>query len=601
MPAAALRFEKRREIIVRYFGGRGGRMRAGSKALVWLLVLTGILIFGVVAVVVVAVEVVARHLPGRAVLHLEIGGAIPEVAPELGLPGVLGPAPVTRRELRDGLVAAVRDARIRAVRVRIHDLQTGLATVQELRALLQRVGEAGKPTTAFLETAGEFAPGNLEYYLATACNRILVNPLGDVNLVGFAARVPFLRGSLDKLGIEPEFPGIGDYKTARFFYTHRDFTVAHREMLEWLLASFAEQMVNDIAQGRGVPSHQAGGWVQGGPYLGPQALAEGLIDDLVDWDGFCRQTTTLEGQTLEEVSLRRFLRSGRPDRRGAKIAVVLGQGAIMRGESGFSPMPLFGGEVMGAETLAQAWRQVRRSGAKAAIFRIDSPGGSAVASEIIRAEMARTAAEIPVVVSMGDVAASGGYWVSCGARRVIASPGTITGSIGVFAGHLAASDFFEDKLGVTWGRIDGSPNAAIYGGLDPWTPAQREVVQRSLDRIYQAFLERVSETRGMSREEVDAVGQGRVFTGAQALAHGLVDGLGGFEEALAAVREEAGLAVDAPVELDFFPRPEPIWKRLLQRGEEEVALRRLARALAEGRLEAPRPPGAVWLPLLEIR
>lgn len=574
-------------------------MRSGTRALVWLFLLVGVLGLGVVGIF-IAAGMAARHLPGQAVLHLEIGGAIPEVSPEVPLAGLFGPMPASRRDLRDALVAAAQDARVRAVRIRISELATGLATLQELRTLLERVAEAGKPTTAYLDTVGEFAPGNLEYYLATACDRIVVNPLGDVNLVGLAARVPFMRGTFDKLGIEPEFPGIGDYKTARYFYTHKDFTPAHREMMEWLLASYGEQLAAGIAEGRGVSEEDARHWITSGPFLGPEALAEGLVDELADWESVRQQTATLDGKRLQEVTLTRLLRGGRPDTSGAKIAVVVGQGAIMRGESGFSPMPMFGGEVMGADTLARAWRQVRQSGAKAAIFRIDSPGGSAVASEIIRAEMARTAEEIPVIVSMGDVAASGGYWVSCGARRVVASPGTITASIGVFGGHLATSDFFEDKLGITWGRIDTSPNAAIYGGLDPWTPAQREVVERQLRRIYDAFLERVSQARGMSREEVDAVGRGRVFTGAQALERRLVDGLGGFEEALAAAREEAGLAADAPVQLDFFPRPEPIWKRFMRQGE-EASLRAFLRELAQGRLPAPRVPGAVWLPPIEIR
>ncbi len=574
-------------------------MRGKTRALVWLLVLTGVVGLGVLGFL-IAVGVAARHLPGQAVLHLEIGGAIPEASPEVPLAGLFGATPVSRRDLRDGLVAAAKDARVRAVRVRINELATGLATLQELRALLERVAEAGKPTTAYLDTAGEFAPGNLEYYLATACDRIVLNPLGDVNLVGLSARVPFMRGTFDKLGIEPEFPGIGEYKTARFFYTHKDFTPAHREMMEWLLASYGEQLAVGIAEGRGVSEEEARHWIASGPFLGPEALARGMVDELADWESVRQETATLKGKGLQEISLTRLLRSSRPDTSGAKIAVVVGQGAIMRGESGFSPMPMFGGDVMGADTLARAWRQVRRSGAKAAIFRIDSPGGSAVASEIIRAEMARTAEEIPVIVSMGNVAASGGYWVACGARRIIASPGTITASIGVFGGHLATSDFFEDKLGITWGRIDTSPNAAIYGGLDPWTPAQREVVERQLHRIYDAFLERVSQARRMSREEVDAVGRGRVFTGAQALERKLVDGLGGFEEALAAAREEAGLAADAPVQLNVFPRPVPIWKRLMQHGD-EASLRAFLRALAQGRLPAPRVPGAVWLPPMEIR
>lgn len=574
-------------------------MRSGARALAWLLVLMIVLSLGVAATVLV-VAGAARHVPQDVVLHLEISGDIPESAPAVPWAGVFGQVPANRRDLRDGLVAAASDPRVRAVRLRIGDLTAGMATLQDLRALLKKVAEAGKPTTAYLDTAGEFAPGNLEYYLATACQRVVINPMGDVNLVGLGARVPFIRGTLDKLGIEPEFPGIGEYKTARDFYTHRELTPTHRAMLEWLLASLTDQLVEGIAAGRAVSLEEARGWVTSGPFLGPEALEKGLIDELADWEAVRQQTTSANGRTMGEVSLGRYLRAGRPNGRGATIAVVLGQGPIVRGEGGFSPFPSLEEEVMGADTLARAWRQVRESGARAAIFRIDSPGGSAVASEIIRAEMARTAEKLPVIVSMGNMAASGGYWVSCGAKRIIASPGTLTASIGVFAGHLAAAEFFEEKLGITWGRVDASPNAALFGGLDPWTPQQREVVQRSLERIYDAFLERVSTARGLSRAEVDAVGRGRVFTGAQALQHRLVDALGGFEEALAAAREEAGLAPDAPVRLEFYPRPGLLWRRLFQPGEEE-SLRALLRALAMGQLPGGNSPGAVWLPPIQIR
>ncbi len=174
----------------------------------------------------------------------------------------------------------------------------------------------------------------------------------------------------------------------------------------------------------------------------------------------------MNGRKLDEVSLRRYLKADRPNTSGAPIAVLVADGQIMRGESGYSPMPLFGGDVMGSDSIARAWRQVRDSDAKAVVFRVNSPGGSAVASEIIRAEMVKTAAKIPVVVSMGDVAASGGYWITCGATRIVADPGTITASIGVFSGHLDMAKFWDDKLGVTWGRIDTAPNASLYSSVD---------------------------------------------------------------------------------------------------------------------------------------
>jgi protease-4 len=262
-------------------------------------------------------------------------------------------------------------------------------------------------------------------------------------------------------------------------------------------------------------------------------------------------------------------------------------------------MPLFGGNVMGSDTIAHAFQEVRDSGAKAVIFRINSPGGSAVASEIIRAEMTQTAKKIPVVVSMGDVAASGGYWITCGAKRIVADPGTITASIGVFGGHLAMARFWEDKLGITWGKLDGAPNSAIYGSLDPWTPEQKVMVQKFLDRIYDRFLHNVSASRSMPREAVDAIGRGRVFTGEQAKERGLVDALGGFDAALAAARELAGMKPDARVELTFYPKARSIWQRLLERNDDaEARMQAMVREVLAGRAVTPGP---VWLAPIQVQ
>ncbi len=539
------------------------------------------------------VKLAARHVPAAAVLHIEIDGPIPERAGDDPLTQLFGPRVASRQDLRDALVKAATDRRIKAVRLKIHDCFAGLATVQEVREQLKRVAAAGKPTYAFLPTAGEGYAGNLPYYLATGCQKVSLGPLGDLTLVGLKAEVPFIRGSLEKLGIEPDFPGIGEYKTARNFYIEKDFTPAHREMTGWLLASLARQMAKGIAEGRGLSEAQLQVLMAQGPFSGSQALAHKLVDAIQDWESFAEETSQ-QGQ-LEVVSLRRYLRSGRPDRDGTAVAVVLAEGAIMRGESGFSPVPVFGGDVMGAETIARAFREVRESDAKAVIFRVNSPGGSAVASEIIRTEMEKTAKKMPVVVSMGDVAASGGYWITCGAHKVVANPGTITASIGVFAGHLAMGRFWEEKLGVTWGELATSPNADTFGTLHPWTPQQRQTVQAWLDRIYDAFLARVASARKLSQEQVDAMGRGRVFTGEQALDRRLVDRLGGFDQALEEARKLAGLSATEPVELRFYPRRMKPWQRLLQRDGEEA---RALKALLEGQLLLPGP---VWLPPMVVR
>lgn len=572
-------------------------MRARSKALLAVAIVLFILLGGTLAMI-GGVWLMARWVPGNALLTVEVAGPLPERVDESPFAALFGSRLVSMSELRGALVRAAADRHVRGVRVRVGELGAGFASVQEVRSLLRGVSKAGKRTSAFLETAGEGGPGNLQYYLASACDTVTLGPLGDVNLVGLGSRTPFIRGTLDKLEIVPEFEGIGDYKTARFLFTEKDHTPASREMTAWLLQSLSSQMTADIAAARRLEVARVEALVAGGPYSGEEALAAGLVDRIADWHTFADDAARHGKVELSEVSLRRYLRAGRAYDSGPAIAVVLAEGGIVRGESGYSPVPLFGGDMMGSDTIARAFRQVQRDRPKAVIFRVDSGGGSATASEIIRQEMLRTARDIPVVVSMGNVAASGGYWITCGAQKVLADRGTITASIGVFSGHFATEDFWRDKLGVTFGKVDTAANAAAFGDVGPWTPEQRALTQKWIGRIYEQFLDRVSEARKMSREQVDAIGRGRVFTGEQAHERGLVDALGDMNAAVAEARTLAGLAPDADVDLVYYPRLKPLWKRLLEKDDEAARLRAAIEALAAGRVTAPGP---VWLPPIEIR
>ncbi len=363
-------------------------------------------------------------LPSQAVLSVHLSGPIPEIVPDDPLSGFGGVEPISLREVYEGLTRAATDDRIVGVRLRVDSFAGGFAVAQEIRQLIAGVRAAGKWTAAYLDTAGEFSPGNSVYLVASACDEISLNPAGDVNLIGYAARSPFMRGTLDKLGIEPEFPGRGDYKTARFFYTHRGFTPAGREMTEWLLGSLSDQLVEGIADGRGLTPDQVRALVDGGPYLGGEALDAGLVDHLEDWGDFDERMTSKASDRAEVIGLRSYDRRAGRQSSGPRIAVVTAVGSIMRGSSGKSLNPLLGSDIMGSETIARAFRDARAArGVRAVIFRVDSGGGSAVASEIIRQEMVRTAEQMPVVVSMSNVAASGGYWISCGAQRVLADPG----------------------------------------------------------------------------------------------------------------------------------------------------------------------------------
>ncbi|MCP4896335.1 MAG: signal peptide peptidase SppA [bacterium] len=562
------------------------------------------LLIGLVVGAIAIRLMLSPKLPSKIILTVRLNSAIQEVTPEDPFAELMGETPVSLRKLRTALVMAAEDDRVAGVRLRIDQYVGGFATAQEIRALLARVRAAEKWTAAYLDTVGEFTPGNLEYYVASACDEVVVNPMGDVNLIGLSLRSPFIRGTLDKLGVRAEFPGRGDYKTARFFYTQTEFTPEHSEMLGWLADSLMDQLVEGIASGRGLEPDEIRNLIDRGPFFGSEAVQAGLIDELEDWGAFATRLAERENNRARPVGVVAYVDRNAGFEFGPTIAVVTGSGTILRGENGESYNPLAPGAVMGSDTLARAWRQVREtSGVRAAVFRVDSPGGSPVASEAIRIEMERTAESIPVVVSMSNVAASGGYWIACGAQRIVANPGTQTGSIGVFTGHLNMDTFYTEKLGVTFGRLDRGANANIYGGLEDWSDAQRAIVDRQLDRIYDDFVQRVADSRDMETQAVDAVGRGRVFTGEQALEHGLVDVLGGFDVALEEAKQLAGIGPEVKVSLVEYPRPLSFLQRILERqGSEDIHLKAAQKLLRDSwETGVVTIPGVVWMPPIYVR
>ena len=561
-----------------------------------------LIVFGMVIFALVVRGLAAPSLPREMVLSLRLAGPIAEVTAEDPFAELMGDQATSLRKLREALVRAAEDDRVQGVRIRVDSIGGGFATAQEIRSLITRVGAAGKWTAAYMDTAGEFTSGNLVYYVASACDEVVMNPQGDLNLIGFSAASPFVRGTFDKLDIRAEFPGRGDYKTARFMYTQTGFTPAHREMTGWLLDSIMSQVVQDIADSRGLQTEEVLSLIDQAPFIGEKSVEVGFIDRMEDWTSFVDRLDE-EHTKAKAVSVRSYLKRGSKATRGPKIAVVTAVGMIQRGASGESFNPLFGGPIMGSDTIARAFRNVRKAaGVEAVVFRVDSPGGSAVASEIIRLEMIRTAEEIPVVVSMSNMAASGGYWISCGAQRIVADPGTMTGSIGVFGGHLNTAGFYNNKLGVTFGRMDRGANANIYGELEDWTDEQRAVIDRMLDRIYDDFVERVASARDMTPEAVDAIGRGRVFTGVQGWENGLVDVVGGFDVALVEAKKLADIDPDTEVQLVEYPRILPWWQQMAKNrsGDEAAVMKRLAALeqwLATGALATP---GVVWMPPILI-
>ncbi|MFO7769518.1 MAG: signal peptide peptidase SppA [bacterium] len=417
---------------------------------------------------------------------------------------------------------------------------TGWAARQEIRDGLRSVREAGKEVIVWAESLGM---GGL--YLASAADSVFVPPSGSVELTGLAFELEFLAGTLEKLGVEAEFVKIDEYKSAPERFTRTAPSEENLEMTRWLLDSYVGQFKGALRGGRGVTPGRVDAWFDHGPFTGPEALDAGLVDGLAYSDQVLGEG---EGARGREIVSRRRWEEGRHLRTARwfdplrpRVAVVYATGAIVSGESGTD---LLQGSLMGAETVVRTLRRAREDPfVKAIVLRVDSPGGSSLASDMIWREVDRTVSEAggkPLVVSMGNAAASGGYYISCAADQVVARAGTVTGSIGIFGGKFDLSGLYE-KIGYSVVRVEEGAFAGAYSMHRGLTDAERLRLEEVLQQGYDRFVGRVADGRGMSRQEVEGIARGRVWTGAQAVENGLVDRLGGLLDAAVIAAEQAGL------------------------------------------------------------
>ena len=517
----------------------------------------------------------ARHkgvLPGT-VLEVDWAAVPPESLGQspLQLAAMGLQKPLTLRQTVTALDRASRDDRISGFVARVQPALASLSALQELRQAVLSFRAAGKKATAWAETF----PGNGSYYLASAFDRVLLQPAGHVALVGMAATASFLGDTLPWLGIEPELDKRHEYKNAVNIFTETSFTESHRQATERLLESQLEQLVAGIAEDRGLAPDQVRVLVDRGPHEADEAVAGGLVDALAFRDEVMAE---VKGGDAPLLFLSRYAKRARPRnlKKAPRVAVVNITGAIAPGRNGFKP-GLRPGPGTGSDTATAALRDaVADEKVKAIVLRVDSPGGAVGASEAIWREAAQArAAGKPVVASMGGVAASGGYYVAMGADRIVASPGTITGSIGAFSGKFVTAGL-RHRVRVATDVLRLNPNADMYSSTAPFTPEQRAKLGASLDRVYDMFTGRVAESRGLSPEAVDAVARGRVWTGADAAERGLVDVLGGFTTALAEAKKLAGLEPDDQVAVATFPKAGPLDRFRPKESSEPPAARLLA-------------------------
>jgi protease-4 len=494
-----------------------------------------------------------RWVPSKVILEADFEKHLVEFVPDDPVSRIVSGKAPTTLDVVEALERASADKRVVGLVARVGEAGLSLAQIQEIRDAVMAFRRSGKPAMAYAETFGEGGKGNGSYYLATAFDKIYLQPSGEVGLAGLAVESPFIRGTLDKLGFVPRMDHRAEYKTAMNALTEKKFTPAHREVAEKVMESAFGQIVRGIAQARKLPEDQMRALIDRGPFLGEEALEAKLVDKLAYRDDVFGEIKKKAGKHTRFVRLSKYLeRAGSPYDKGTTVALIYGVGGVKRGKSGYDP--LFQQVTMGADTIAAAFRSaVDDKTVKAILFRIDSPGGSYVASDTIWRETVRAKkAGKPVIVSMGGVAGSGGYFVAMSADKIVAQPATLTGSIGVFAGKMISTNFW-DKLGVSWDEVHSSSNAMVFSGLQDYTPEQWARFETWLDRVYDDFTTKVAAGRKLPKEKVLEIAKGRVWTGEDAKGLGLVDELGGFPVAIRLVREAVGLSADAKIKLKPFP------------------------------------------------
>ncbi len=523
-------------------------MKKVGKVVLWLIGI--VVVFELVAIV---VGLISKRIRQDTVLTLRLQGEVEEGPPGSPFKSVLTGSRNTVSDIVEALDRAARDSRISGLELCAGESTLGMADIQEIRQKIREINRAGKFSVAYMEFGT-----NRTYYLASACQTVVLLPTSLLHVHGMMTSTTFLRGTFDKLGIFPDFYHIGDYKNASNIYTEKKYTPAHREANQTLLDDFYKQFLQGVAEARGLKTQDVKRLVEQGPYTAPEALAAKLVDRVAYADEVRDIVKQKNHNNDTRLSASEYLR--RTERQGkSKLAVIYAIGDIVPGRSSDNP---FGESLMGSDTIASQFKHAREDASvKAVILRVDSPGGVTFPSEVIRRELILTKQKKPVVASMSDVAASGGYWIAMSANKIVAEPGTITGSIGVLAGKLNILGLYE-KLGLSKDYITTADNATIDYPFQNFTPAQRESILKYMHDIYGNFLKGVAEGRKMDVAAVDKIARGRVWTGERARQLGLVDELGGLDAAIAAAKTLAKIPASEQVTLVYLPPPKGLIERI---------------------------------------
>jgi protease IV len=547
---------------------------AMSRTRKTVLIITSIVV-GLVLVALIGLAVLVSAfrkneptIENNSVLALRVAGALPDYVPNDPLRRLFGNPDQSLSDLLLQFKKAKVDDRIKVIILDVKMSGAGWGKSEEIRDAIADFRSSGKPVYAYMEYAMD-----KEYYLATACDKIYLAPPGELFINGLAADVLFFRGSLDKLGIYPDMVQVGKYKTAVETFTRKDMSDANREFMNSLLDDLFNRYVEAVAKARGKSPEDVRAIIDDAPYNSARAKELGLIDGVAYTDELQKELKTKLG--YKESDELRVVRGSAYSQvepgslgldKGEKIAVIYATGSIGSGKSENSP----GGEQsIGSDTLSKAIKDAGDDKSiKAIVIRVNSPGGSGLASDIIWHAVEAAKAKKPVVISMSDVAASGGYYISTGANKIVAEPSTITGSIGVFAGKPVLKGFY-DWLGISNEYILRGKQAGIFRESEKFTPEERAKFEEFVKHTYyEDFVPKVAKGRNKTPEYVDSVAQGRVWTGAQGKERGLVDEFGGLDRAVEVAKDLAKIPKDKGVQRVILPYPRTLLQELLSEGDE---------------------------------
>lgn len=548
-----------------------GRKRTLAARLLMKSVVYSFALFGLLFIVLLVFVLgmlrqetgVVADVPDKAILFVDFNESYPEMRSDDLFSEFSDVPALSFYDLTKAINLAALDPKVKALIGNVSLSGLGLAQIEDLRSSIRVFRSAGKKAYLYSTGFGSFGQGTREYYLAAAFDEIWMQPNTEVGITGVGIEVPFIRGLLDKLGIVPEFYARHEYKNATASLLNKGFSPEYRSETEKLGGGMFRRITADIAADRGLDEGNVKKAVDEAPVAAEKALEKKLIDKIAYKPDLIEQVMDeTGGEMINLVDYALNIKEGRKNRPSVALMVI--DGMITEGES--SANPFEGEATAGSETIvAQLDEIARDKSVKALVLRINSPGGSYTAANEIWYAVNRMKSEkmIPVVVSMGDYAASGGYFIALSGDYVIAEPLSITGSIGVLGGKMVLSELWK-KLDVNWGEVKFGRNAGILSVNHPFSPEEKKVFNRSLDNIYKDFTEKTATVRGINPNEMERIARGRVWLGEDALRNGLVDALGGLNEAVAKAKELGGIKPKTRFNIVYYPKRKTFQEKLAQ-------------------------------------